>query len=30
MVDGRRAAAELGFRPRFGLRETIHAVDEPA
>ncbi len=29
MVDGRRAAAELGFRPRFGLRETIHAVDEP-
>ena len=30
MVDGRRASAELGFRPRFGLRETIHAVDEPA
>jgi UDP-glucose 4-epimerase len=30
MVDGRRAAAELGFRARFGLRETIHAVDEPA
>ena len=30
MVDGRRANAELGFRPRFGLRETIHAVDEPA
>ena len=29
MVDGRRAAAELGFRPRFGLRETIHAVDDP-
>ena len=28
MVDGRRAAAELGFRPKFGLRETIHAVDE--
>ena len=28
MVDGRRAAAELGFRPHFGLRETIHAVDE--
>jgi len=28
MVDGRRAAAELGFRPRFSLRETIHAVDE--
>src|SRR4029077_8500883 len=30
MVDGRRAAAELGFRPQFGLRDTIHAVDEPA
>ena len=30
MVDGRRAAAELGFRPQFGLRETIHAVDELA
>jgi UDP-glucose 4-epimerase len=30
MVDGRRAGAELGFRPRFGLRETIHAVDETA
>lgn len=30
MVDGRRAAAELGFRPRYGLRETIHAVDELA
>ena len=30
MVDGRRAAAELGFRPRSGLRETIRAVDEPA
>jgi len=29
MVDGRRAAAELGFRARFGLRDTIHAVDEP-
>jgi UDP-glucose 4-epimerase len=29
MVDGRRAAAELGFRPRYGLRETIHAVDDP-
>src|SRR4051812_5440760 len=28
MVDGRRAAAELGFRPRLGLRDTIHAVDE--
>src|SRR5512146_650348 len=30
MVDGRRAAAELGFRPRFGLGETIRAVDEPS
>jgi UDP-glucose 4-epimerase len=30
MVDGRRAAAELGFRPQFGLRDTIHAVDDPA
>ncbi len=30
MVDGRRAAAELGFRPQYGLRDTIHAVDEPA
>lgn len=30
MVDGRRAAAELGFRPRHSLRETIHAIDEPA
>ena len=30
MVDGRRATAELGFRPRFGLRETIRAVDEAA
>ncbi len=30
MVDGRRAAAELGFRPRVGLRETIRAVDEAA
>ncbi len=29
MVDGRRAAAELGFRPRYGLRDTIHAVEEP-
>ena len=28
MVDGRRATAELGFRPQFGLRETIRAVDE--
>jgi UDP-glucose 4-epimerase len=30
MVDGRRASAELGFRPRFGLRETIRAVEEAA
>jgi UDP-glucose 4-epimerase len=30
MVDGRRASAELGFRPQFSLRETIHAVDELA
>ncbi|MFN0252477.1 MAG: SDR family oxidoreductase [Kofleriaceae bacterium] len=30
MVDGRRAAAELGFRPRYSLRETIHSVEEPA
>ena len=29
MVDGRRAAAELGFRARHGLRETIRAVDDP-
>jgi UDP-glucose 4-epimerase len=29
MVDGRRASAELGFRARFGLRETIRAIDEP-
>jgi UDP-glucose 4-epimerase len=28
MVDGRRAAAELGYRAIRGLRETIHAVDE--
>jgi UDP-glucose 4-epimerase len=28
MVDGRRAAAELGYRPRFGLRETIVAAQE--
>jgi UDP-glucose 4-epimerase len=27
MVDGRRAAAELGVKPRFDLGETIHAVD---
>lgn len=30
MVDGRRATAELGFRPRFGLRETIHAASDRA
>jgi UDP-glucose 4-epimerase len=30
MVDGRRANAELGFRPRFGLRETIRAAEDPA
>ena len=30
MVDGRSAAAELGFRPQFGLRETIHAASELA
>ncbi len=29
MVDGRRATAELGYRPRYGLRETIRAVDDP-
>ncbi|HEY4059803.1 MAG TPA: NAD-dependent epimerase/dehydratase family protein [Kofleriaceae bacterium] len=28
MVDGRRAAAELGFRARYSLRDTIHAVEE--
>jgi len=28
MIDGRRAAAELGYRPRFGLRETIGAAHE--
>jgi len=28
MVDGRRATAELGFRPQFSLRDTIRAVDE--
>lgn len=26
MVDGSRAIAELGFRPRYSLKETIHAV----
>jgi UDP-glucose 4-epimerase len=30
MVDGRRASAELGFRPQLGLRETIRAVEELA
>jgi UDP-glucose 4-epimerase len=30
MIDGRRAAAELGYRPRFGLRETIGAAREIA
>jgi len=30
MVDGRRASAELGFRPQFGLRDTIRAVEELA
>lgn len=29
MVDGSRAAAELGFQARSTLRETIAAVDEP-
>jgi UDP-glucose 4-epimerase len=29
MVDGSRAAAELGFQARATLRETIAAVDEP-
>jgi len=28
MVDGSRAHRELGFRPRYSLRETILAVDE--
>jgi UDP-glucose 4-epimerase len=27
MVDGSRAGAELGFRPRHGLKETIRAVE---
>ena len=26
MVDGSRAARDLGFRPRHSLRETIRAV----
>jgi UDP-glucose 4-epimerase len=30
MVDGRRAAAELGFRAQHGLRETIRAAEDPA
>ncbi len=30
MVDGRRAAAELGFRAQHDLRDTIHAVDDAA
>ena len=30
MIDGRRAAAELGYRAKFGLRETILAAGEPA
>jgi UDP-glucose 4-epimerase len=29
MVDGRRAAAELGYRAKHGLRETIRAAEEP-
>jgi UDP-glucose 4-epimerase len=28
MVDGSRAEHDLGFRPRYSLRETIQAVDE--
>ncbi len=28
MVDGTRAVEELGFHPRYSLRETIRAVDE--
>jgi nucleoside-diphosphate-sugar epimerase len=27
MVDGSRAAEELGFRPRHSLRETVRAVE---
>lgn len=30
MVDGRRAAGELGFRAGMTLRDTIRAVDEPS
>lgn len=29
MVDGSRAASELGFRPRHSIRETIRAVEAP-
>ena len=29
MIDGRRAQDELGLRPRYGLRDTIRAVDDP-
>jgi len=29
MVDGARAERELGFRPKYSLRETIQAVDGP-
>lgn len=29
MVDGSRAERELGFRPRYSLQETIHAVEVP-
>jgi len=28
MVDGSRAARDLGYRPRYSLRETIRAVEE--
>ncbi|MCK5795912.1 MAG: NAD-dependent epimerase/dehydratase family protein [Deltaproteobacteria bacterium] len=30
MVDGGRARQALGFRPRYSLRETIHAVLKPS
>jgi UDP-glucose 4-epimerase len=29
MVDGSRAVTDLGFRPRYSLRDTIRAVDDP-
>jgi UDP-glucose 4-epimerase len=29
MVDGSRAERDLGFRPRYSLRDTIRAVDDP-